>query len=135
MPDLFKEIIPSILEGKEKVIRDELDEKEYVPFLVNRALSNHVDCILNVNQINMFNVDKRMQYDFLFFSTRKYKRKFQPWNKKNSDSKEFLAVKEFFGYPDERTKEIMDILSEDQISFIIQKMYKGGVVKKPKASK
>lgn len=135
MPDLFKEIIPSILQGNEKIIRDDLDEKDYVPFIVNRALSNHIDCVFNANEMNMFNIDKRMQYDFHFFGTRKFKRKFQSWNKKNSDSEDFLAVKEFFSYSDEKTKSVMDILTPEQIEIIRQKTEKGGIVKKSKASK
>ena len=34
MPDLFKEILPSILQTKKSVFRDELDFKEYKPFIV-----------------------------------------------------------------------------------------------------
>jgi len=47
--DLFKDIIPSILQTKKCVINDEIDQKDYVPFVVNRALSYHMDCILYAN--------------------------------------------------------------------------------------
>ena len=62
MPDLFKEILPSILEKKKSVFRDELDYKDYKPFLINRALSYHMDCVLYVNEMNINNsLDVDMQ--------------------------------------------------------------------------
>ena len=62
MPDLFKEIVPSILQTKKSVFRDQLDYKDYKPFMVNRALSYHMDCILYVNELNINNsLDEDMQ--------------------------------------------------------------------------
>ena len=66
MPDLFKEIIPSILQNKKSVIHDEIDLKDYTPFVVNRALSYHLDCVLYVNELNRLpGIDKDMQYSYL----------------------------------------------------------------------
>ena len=66
MPDLFKEIVPSILQTKKSVIHDDIDLKDYVPFVINRALSYHMDCILYANEINMNSyIDKDMQYHYL----------------------------------------------------------------------
>ena len=48
MPDLFKEIIPSILQTKENVFGE--DYSDYVPYVVNKALSYHVDCVLYANE-------------------------------------------------------------------------------------
>ena len=66
MPDLFKEILPSILQTKKSVFRDELDFKEYKPFIVNRGLSYHMDCVLYVNEMNLHpGIDVDMQYSYL----------------------------------------------------------------------
>ena len=82
MPDLFKEIIPSILQTKKSVIKDEVDLKDYVPFVVNRALSYHMDCVLYANEMNVHCLtDKDMQYQYLLNSIRPMKRKFAPWQK------------------------------------------------------
>ena len=65
MPDLFKDIIPSILQTKKNVLQDELDVKDYTPFVVNRALSYHMDCILYANEMNLYpEMDKDLQYQF-----------------------------------------------------------------------
>jgi hypothetical protein len=129
MPDLFKEIIPSILQTKKSVINDEIDVKDYKPFLVNRALSYHMDCVLYANQMNLLpNLDKDLQYVYFLNTIRSMKRKFQPWQKSEAD-KNIDAVKTYFGYSNEKAKEALRILTDEQIADIIIKTTKGGVKK------
>ena len=54
------------------------------------------------------------------------KKRFNKWVKKEKDSNSFLLVKEYYGYSDEKTRQALDILSDDQIATIEQKLYKGG---------
>jgi hypothetical protein len=127
MPDLFKEIVPSILQTKKNPFKDELDYKDYVPFVVNRALSFHQDCVLYANELNLSpGIDKDMQYQFYLNTIRSMKRKFQPWQKTSTD-KNIEAVKTYFGYSNEKAKEALRILTEEQIAEIIIKTDKGGV--------
>jgi hypothetical protein len=129
MPDLFKEIVPSILQTKKNPFKDELDYKDYVPFVVNRALSFHQDCVLYANELNLNpGMDKDMQYLFYLNTIRSMKRKFQPWQKTSTD-KNIEAVKTYFGYSNEKAKEALRILTEEQIAEIIIKTNKGGVNK------
>jgi hypothetical protein len=126
MPDLFKEIIPSILTTKKSVIYDELDLKDYHPFLVNRALSYHMDCVLYANEINLHpHLDKDLQYHYLLNTVRSMKRKFQPWQKSSTD-KDIESVKTYFGYSNEKAKEALRILNEEQLAEIRKKTDKGG---------
>ena len=61
MPDLFKEIVPSILQTKKNVFDG--DYKDYKAFMVNRALSYHMDCVLYANEMNLRpGLDSDMQY-------------------------------------------------------------------------
>ena len=127
MPDLFKEIVPSILQTKKNPFKDELDYKDYVPFVVNRALSFHQDCVLYANELNLSpSMDKDMQYQFYLNTIRSMKRKFQPWQKTSID-KNIEAVKTYFGYSNEKAKEALRILTDEQIAEIIIKTDKGGV--------
>jgi len=127
MPDLFKEIIPSILQTGKSVMETEQDYKDYAPYLVNRSLSYHVDCILYVNELNCWpSLDKDMQYQYLLNTIRPMKRKFQPWQKANRD-KDIECVKLYFGYSDEKAKEALRILNEEQIAEIRKRTDKGGV--------
>jgi hypothetical protein len=127
VPDLFKEIIPSILQTKKSVINDDIDQKDYVPFVVNRALSFHMDCILYVNEINVHpGMDKDMQYQYLLNTIRPMRRKFQPWQKTETD-KNLQYVKEYFKYSNSKAKEALRILTDEQITDIRIKIDKGGV--------
>lgn len=130
MPELFKDIVPSILQNKNNVLLEESDEKDYEPFLVNRALSYHMDCILYANEMNKFHhLDKKLQYDYLLNTIRSRKRPFQKWVK--SDTNESIQIiKEYFGYSNSKAKDILSILNEEQINDIRIATNKGGVVKK-----
>jgi hypothetical protein len=126
MADLFKEIIPSILQTKKDVLDN---EKDYKPFLVNRALSYHMDCILYANMMNLNpQLDGKLQYQYFLNTVRSMKRKFQPWQKQET-IKDLECVKEFFGYSDEKAKEALRILSDEDITYIKEKTDKGGVKK------
>ena len=126
MADLFKEIIPSILQTKKDVLDD---PKDYKPFLINRSLSYHMDCIMYANQMNLCNnLDSELQYQYLLNTIRPMKRKFQPWQKASA-MKDIDCVKEYFGYSDEKAKEALRILTDEQITLIKTKIDKGGVKK------
>ena len=127
MPDLFKEIIPSILQTKKSVIHDDIDAKDYTPFVVNRALSYHMDCVLYANEMNLYpEVDKDLQYQYLLNTVRSMKRKFQPWQK-SSTEKDIESVRTYFGYSNEKAKEALRILNDDQIADIRKRTDKGGM--------
>ncbi len=117
--DLFKELIPNILREREPL---DLEEKDYVPYLVNRALSANLDTVLFANQINQYpNCDRKMQYDYLFHSVRKYKRGFHPWVKPDNH-KALLAVCEYFQCSKKKGKETINILTDTQIQEIVSKV-------------
>lgn len=79
MADLFKDIVPSILQTKKDVLDN---EKDYAAFVVNRSLSYHMDCILYANQMNInHGLPKKLQYQYLLQSVRPIKRKFEKWQK------------------------------------------------------
>ena len=126
MPDLFKEIIPSILQTKESVFRDEIDLNDYNPFIVNRALAYHLDCVLYVQEMNLYpHLDKDIQYQYLINSVRPMKRKYQAWQK-SEKAKDIDCVKAYFGYSNQKAKEALSILTDEQIAEIKIKTDKGG---------
>ena len=129
MPDLFKEILPSILQTKKTPFQDEIDYKDYVPFIVNRALSYHLDCVLYANELNLRPfIDKDQQFQYLLNTIRPMKRKFQPWQKSEVD-KDIDCVKQYFGYSNEKAKDALRILTEEQVAEIKAKTNKGGINK------
>lgn len=130
MADLFKEVIPSIYQTKENVLTTEDDVKDYNPFLVNRTLSYHMDCILYANEMNIHHhVDKKLQYEYLLNTVRSRKRPFQKWVKPESNE-DIQIIKEYFGYSNSKAKDALSILNDEQINAIRIITNKGGVVKK-----
>ena len=106
---------------------DDFDIGNYAPFLVNRSLSYHMDCVLHVNEMNIKpNIDKDLQYQYLLNSIRPMKRKFEPWQKSLVD-KDIQCVKEFFGYSNQKAKDALSILTDEQIADIKIRIDKGGV--------
>ena len=121
--------VNQITQGKKNLIVDEQTEKDYNPFIINRALSYHFDCILYANEMNLYpEMDKDLQYQYLLNTIRSMKRKFQPWQKASAD-KDLECVKEYFGYSNQKAKEALRILNDEQIAEIKANTIKGGVNK------
>ena len=125
MADLFKEVIPSILQTKQPFMLTEQDEKSYSPFMVNRALSFYRDTVLWANEMNKHpNLDKKLQADFLLNTIRAQKRPYSKWHKK-AQSSDLDAVKEYYGYSDAKAEEALKILTDAQIHEIKEQLFKG----------
>ena len=124
MTDLFKELIPSILQTKVNVVET---DKEYPAYVVNRALSFHYDCVMHANEMNMLpNTPALLQYHYLLNIIRPYKRPYQKWHKK--ESVEALdAIKEYYGYSNEKAKDALNVLTDAQIDEIKRRIEKGGL--------
>jgi len=123
----LKDYLNSINYTKEQLLdsEDEQWEKKYPPFIINKCVAPFPDTILLVNELNQLHqVDKKLQYDFLLNSLRPRKR-YTPWMKAKK-LKNLEYVKEFYGYNNEKAKIALDILNDEQISAIKQKMIKGG---------
>lgn len=122
----LKDWLNSINFNKENLIKENPDiVKQYPPFIVNKCLSGHLDAIMFANEMNKYHfLDKDMQYSFLLNSLRKKKR-FSPWIRKEKID-DLDAIKQYYGYSNEKSKEALRILSKEQINFIKSKIDKGG---------
>ena len=117
--------ITSISFSKEDMMEDELGEKEYNAFMVNRGLSYFPDTIMYANEMNLnAQVDKKLQYHYLINSIRPRKR-FSKWAKRKDDV-DLQIVMEYFGYNIDKAKSALSILSPDDVNKIKEKMNKGG---------
>ena len=123
----LKDYLNAINYTKESLLDsdDEQWEKKYYPFIVNKCVAPFPDTVMLVNEINqLHHLDKRLQFDFLINSLRPRKR-FTPWLKAKK-LKNLEYVKEYYGYNNEKAKEALDILNDEQISAIKRKLDKGG---------
>ena len=123
----LKDYLKAINVSKESLLdsEDEQWEKKFAPFIVNKCVAPFEDTVMLVNEINqLHHLDKKLQFDFLINSLRPRKR-YAPWMKAKK-LKNLEYVKEFYGYNNEKAKIALDILTDEQISAIKQKMIKGG---------
>jgi len=107
--------------------KEDLSEyiKEYPPYIINRCLSGHLDCVLFANEMNRYHfLDKDMQYNFYINILRKRKR-FSPWVRKEKVS-DLEFVKSYYGYNNEKASQALKILSKEQLDYIKQKLDTGG---------
>ena len=111
--------------SKADIMVDDLAEKDYVPFMVNRSLSYFNDTVLIANEMNIHhNIDHRLQFDFCINTIRKRKR-FSKWHKASS-SKDIDLLKSVYGYNTARAEEALNILNKDQLSILKDRMNHGG---------
>ena len=99
--------------------------KDYAPYVINRCLSGHLDCILFANEMNKNHfLDRDMQYTF-YLNTLRKKKRFSPWLRKDK-VEDLESVKQYYGYSNEKAFQVLKILSKEQIEFIKQRLEIGG---------
>ena len=104
---------------------DEMWEKKYPAFIVNKCLSAFQDTLMLVNEMNMRpHLDNKLQFDFLINSIRPRKR-FAQWLKA-SKIKDIEYVKEYYGYSNAKARSALEILTDSQLEYIKEKLNKGG---------
>jgi hypothetical protein len=129
----LSEYLNAINYTKESLLdtEDESVEKEYTPFVVNRCLSYFIDTVLYVNEMNRLpSTDKKMQFDYLLNAIRKNKR-YSKWLRRES-VENLDIVKQFYGYSDRKAREILDLISEDDVQWMKQMLDTGGMGKSNK---
>ena len=122
----LKDWLNSINQNKKNIMdEDPSSIKEYAPYIINRCLSGHIDCLMYANEMNKFSsLDKKLQYDFFINIIRKKKR-FSPWLKQEK-IKDLEIVKSNYGYINEKAKQALRILTKTQLDFIKSKLETGG---------
>ena len=122
----LKDWLNSINQNKKNIMEEDPSSiKEYAPYIINRCLSGHIDCLMYANEMNKFSsLDKKLQYDFFINIIRKKKR-FSPWLKQEK-IKDLELVKSYYGYSNEKAKQALKILTKEQLDFIKSKLETGG---------
>lgn len=120
--------LETINNTKENLMRgsenDELAEKGYNPYLVNRGLSYFQDTVSLANEMNRFHfIDKKMQYEFLLNIVRK-RRRFSKWHKKEQDQN-LDIISEYYNCSQRKASDILKVLTDEQVSAIREIHLKG----------
>lgn len=115
----------SINDTKQDIMKDDIDERSYVPFVINRSLSYFADTVGMANEVNRYHhIDKKLQYHFLINIIRKRKR-FSKWIKPDLVS-DMEVVKQYYGYSNDKARQVFHLLSPEQIEELRKKVSKGG---------
>jgi len=119
------EYLTAINDTKNDIMVDDIAEKAYNPFMVNRGLSYFQDTVLMANEMNQYaHLDNRLQFDFYINIVRKKKR-FSKWLKPQTAS-DVEVVKEYYGYSNEKARQALSLLTPEQINALEKKVTKGG---------
>jgi len=117
------ELIKSISSTKKDILEN---EKDYNAFMVNRGLSYFPDTVLYANEMNKFHhLDSRLQYQFLINTIRKRNR-FSKWNK-SIESKNINAIKKYYNYSNEKARDVLPLLSNENLNTIRGRINYGGI--------
>lgn len=118
------DILNAINEHNPSLIAEE-NEKDYVPYLVNKGLSYGADTIILANEMNSRpHVPPLLQFHFLINTIRPRKR-YNKWLK--AEKIEVLElIKEYYGYSNDKARQVLPLLTPSQIEIIKNKLNKGG---------
>ena len=126
MPGVF-DYVNAISYSKKDLFNDDdgvLAQRDYIPFIVNRALSYHCDAILYANEMNQCpHVEKHLQFAFLLNTIRKARR-FSKWAKRD-DSDDVNIVSEYYQCSLQKAKQVIDVLKPEQLAMIRTKVIQG----------
>ena len=107
----------SINDTKVDIMVDDIAEKQYTPYMVNRGLSYFLDTVLYANEMNLnHHLDKKLQFAYLINTVSKRKR-FSKW---------IMIVKAYYGYNNEKARSAASLMSSEQIEELKSKLYQGG---------
>ena len=122
------EFIKSINETKKDIMVDDVSEKGYNPFIINRNFSHFNDTVLYANEMNRYHhLDHRLLFDF-FINIIKKKKRWSKWIKPQ-DINNLELIKQHYGYSNDKAKSVLQLFNNEQIEELKRKGLKGGRTK------
>lgn len=96
---------------KANIWDDQKSEKEYVPFITNRAFSYHIDALMDANTMNMlWELPPKMQY-FYYLNVLPKRRRFSKWFKPEKDDL-LMAVQHAYNLNPKKAKAMIPLLTD-----------------------
>jgi len=129
MPDLFKEVMPSLMHYKNEVFENDAEKEQYFndkSFMINRILSMYNDCVLYANIMNYYyGLDGKLKNDYYINTLRGYRRSYNYI--KALKFEDLDIIKEYYGVNSTKAKEYHSLLTATQLDEIRKRLEKGGV--------
>ena len=119
------DFINAISHTKIDLMEQDNAESQYKPYVINKGLSFYPDTVIQANEMNSRpHLDKRMQFNFLINIIRSKKR-YSKWLKPEKLN-DLEVVQEYYGYSKEKARQVLPLLSDEQINYIKLRIKKGG---------
>ena len=119
------DFINAISHTKIDLMEQENAESQYKSYVINKGLSFYPDTVIQANEMNSRpHLDKRMQFNFLINIIRSKKR-YSKWLKPEKLN-DLEVVQEYYGYSKEKARQVLPLLSDEQINYIKLRIKKGG---------
>jgi hypothetical protein len=110
------------------VLNEPQFSKDYVPFIINRALSYHEDAVIAANWMNERPwLDAALQFQFLLNRLAARKR-FSKWIKTTVPN-DVRDVAEYYDCSLRHARDIVPLHTKEQMTIIRSRLQKGGVAK------
>ena len=120
------DFINAISHTKIDLMEQDNAESQYKPYVINKGLSFYPDTVIQANEMNSRpHLDKRMQFNFLINIIRSKKR-YSKWLKPEKLN-DLEVVQEYYGYSKEKARQVLPLLSDEQINYIKLRIKKGGL--------
>ena len=120
------DFINAISHTKIDLMEQDNTESQYKPYVINKGLSFYPDTVIQANEMNSRpHLDKRMQFNFLINIIRSKKR-YSKWLK-HEKLNDLEVVQEYYGYSKEKARQVLPLLSDEQINYIKLRIKKGGL--------
>lgn len=121
----FFDVLNNLTSSKEYIYTPEL-EADIQAFLINRGMSNFMDCCLHANEINIRqNLSKKQIYDYYHYAITPKKKRYAKWAKPEKDSR-LEIIKEYFKCNVSVAEQYSRLIDDDQLKYIQERMNKGG---------
>lgn len=116
----------SAIHQRRNLIVDEVSERQYNPYIINKGLSFGHDTIIPANEMNCrAHLPKKAQNIF-FINIIEPRKRYNKWLKADKiDNAELVS--QYYGYSIKKALQVLPLLSDDQLKAIKEKLYKGGL--------
>ncbi len=116
--------------GDLSVLNDMDFDSVYNPFIINKMLAQHKDCVLAANQVNERSwMPHKAQFRYLLNTLRKRFRKNEK-SEKHTDPDDVGAVAEYYFCSTHHARDLVSLHSSDQLMEIHRRLDKGGAAKR-----
>ena len=120
------DFINAISHTKIDLMEQENAESQYKSYVINKGLSFYPDTVIQANEMNSRpHLDRKMQFNFLINIIRSKKR-YSKWLKPEKLN-DLEVVQEYYGYSKEKARQVLPLLSDEQINYIKLRIKKGGL--------